>query len=326
MNKPKPYLSKNNFPIDLVYLWVDGFDPKWRAKKNSELTKAGKLAIESTGHFRFDDNDELLFSLRSAEKFAPWLNHIFIVTDKQTPKWLNLRNPKISVVDHSKIMPAAALPTFSSTIIEFFLQNIPNLSQHFIFANDDMLFTAMTNPDYFFTKTGKPIIRANDKKHPQETGSMTIHDENILNSIKMAKNLFGEFNYKWLMSHNIDPYVKSDMIETVKIPQIAKKLKTMLPNHFRDRSNLHRVLFYYFGIAKRGYKIVGRTLWTRLRQALTFHFRDQPVYTENARKWHSRHLLFPKLMCIEDPTDAEIRKSNRLFLQNMFPKKSRFEK
>jgi UDP-N-acetylglucosamine-lysosomal-enzyme len=37
---------------------------------------------------RFRDSNELRFSLRSLERFAPWVRRVFLVTDNQIPKWL----------------------------------------------------------------------------------------------------------------------------------------------------------------------------------------------------------------------------------------------
>lgn len=49
---------------------------------------------------RFEDNEELRYSLRSVERHAPWVRHIFIVTNGQIPSWLNLDNPRVTVVTH----------------------------------------------------------------------------------------------------------------------------------------------------------------------------------------------------------------------------------
>jgi hypothetical protein len=49
------------------------------------------------------DNDEMKFSLRSVEKFAPWVRHIFIVTNGQIPSWLDLSNPRITLVTHEQV-------------------------------------------------------------------------------------------------------------------------------------------------------------------------------------------------------------------------------
>lgn len=43
---------------------------------------------------RYRDSNELRFSLRSLERFAPWVRHIYLVTDNQIPKWLVSINTK----------------------------------------------------------------------------------------------------------------------------------------------------------------------------------------------------------------------------------------
>lgn len=55
---------------------------------------------EDVSASRFEDNEELRYSLRSVEKHAPWVRHIFIVTNGQIPSWLNLDNPRVTVVSH----------------------------------------------------------------------------------------------------------------------------------------------------------------------------------------------------------------------------------
>src|SRR5690606_34829486 len=68
--------------IDLVYLWVDGSDPNWQAKKR-RFTGGLSDNSETNNKGRYVNNDELRYALRSAEKYAPWIRRIFIVTDDQ---------------------------------------------------------------------------------------------------------------------------------------------------------------------------------------------------------------------------------------------------
>ena len=148
----------------MVYLWVDGSDPRWLVKHNACI---GKTEERSTVNCkgRYADNDELKYSLRSVEKYAPWLHKIYIVTDEQTPAWLDTSNPKVCIVDHKDIMPEVCLPCFNSTVIEHFLCKIPGLSEHFLFANDDMFINRPEKPgDFFATErltieriTGRPL-------------------------------------------------------------------------------------------------------------------------------------------------------------------------
>eukprot|EP00058_Branchiostoma_floridae_P023700 XP_002609190.1 hypothetical protein BRAFLDRAFT_125953 [Branchiostoma floridae] len=101
---------------------------------------------------RFEDNEELRYSLRSIERYAPWVRNVYIVTNGQIPSWLNLDNPRLTIVTHSDLFPNAShLPSFSSPAIEAHLHRIPGLSNKFIYLNDDVMFGAEVWPDDFYT-------------------------------------------------------------------------------------------------------------------------------------------------------------------------------
>ncbi|XP_011194356.2 N-acetylglucosamine-1-phosphotransferase subunits alpha/beta [Zeugodacus cucurbitae] len=131
-------------PIDVVYTWVNGSDP---------------LFIESARRYnpnydpaRFDDKNELRYSLRSLEKYAPWVRHVYIVTNGQIPHWLDLSFEKVTVVPHELLTPKPELlPTFSSSAIETFIHRIPNLSQRFLYLNDDIFLGAPLYPEDLYT-------------------------------------------------------------------------------------------------------------------------------------------------------------------------------
>lgn len=102
---------------------------------------------------RFDDKGELKYSLRSIEKYASWIRHIFIVTNGQIPHWLDLENDKLTIVTHEELTVDEILPTFSSVVIETFLHKIPNLSERFIYLNDDIFIGCEIFPDDFYLKS-----------------------------------------------------------------------------------------------------------------------------------------------------------------------------
>uniref|UniRef100_A0A8C4H064 N-acetylglucosamine-1-phosphotransferase subunits alpha/beta n=1 Tax=Dicentrarchus labrax TaxID=13489 RepID=A0A8C4H064_DICLA len=107
---------------------------------------------EDVSASRFEDNEELRYSLRSVERHAPWVRHIFIVTNGQIPSWLNLDNPRVTVVTHQDIFQNNShLPTFSSPAIETHIHRIPGLSQKFIYLNDDVMFGKDVWPDDFYS-------------------------------------------------------------------------------------------------------------------------------------------------------------------------------
>jgi len=85
----------------------------------------GDSFSENLAENRFQDNDELKYSLRSLEKYANWIRNIYLVTNGQIPNWLNMSHPRIRLVTHEDIFPNKShLPTFSSPAIESNLHRI----------------------------------------------------------------------------------------------------------------------------------------------------------------------------------------------------------
>jgi hypothetical protein len=112
---------------------------------------------ESSGEARFRSRDELRYSLRSLHLFAPWVRRVHIVTAGQTPAWLQ-ETPDVRVVDHREILPADALPTFNSHAIETALHRVPDLTEHFVYVNDDVFLARPTRAEQFFTPGGQSAV------------------------------------------------------------------------------------------------------------------------------------------------------------------------
>ncbi|RHY62778.1 hypothetical protein DYB30_002385 [Aphanomyces astaci] len=158
-------------PIDVVYTWVNGSDPRWKREKDhwhrrwkaqiqgdifdetdeSEVFDASAAATEN----RFRDNEELRYSLRSIEMYAPWVRHVYLVTDGQIPNWLNVESPRLTIVPHRSIFANQShLPVFSSPAIEANLDKIPGLSSLFLYFNDDVFLGAPVTPEDFISPSG----------------------------------------------------------------------------------------------------------------------------------------------------------------------------
>jgi hypothetical protein len=138
-------LIKNN-SIDFVITWVDGSDEKWLEEKKKyqpDIDIDASLA-------RYRDFGSLRYLFRSIEKFAPWVRNIFLVTNGQVPRWLNLEHPKVKLVKHSDYIPQEYLPTFSSHPIEWNFHRIEGLSENFVYFNDDVILTDYVKPTDFF--------------------------------------------------------------------------------------------------------------------------------------------------------------------------------
>jgi len=318
-------MDNSDIEIDIVYLWVDGNDPKWRAKKNA-FTGERSDNSEVNNKGRYTNNDELRYSLRSLEKHAPWIRRIFIVTDDQKPGWLNTEHPKIQVVDHTEIMPPESLPCFNSSVIEYFLHRIPGLSEHFLLANDDMFFNANLSPDFFFHTDGYPIVRL--KKKP--FGKWYPHIKSLLKSLvgrklgqyaqkladsaRLVEEKFGRY-YTGVPHHNIDAYLRSDYQKAVE-EVFNVQVKKSQTHRVRTFGDMHRSAFSYYSLAI-GH---GHLRYVDRREAsrILVYKHD---YMQYVQRYH------PKLFCLNDNqhvTDAH-RKKIAPFLQSLFPEKSVFE-
>jgi hypothetical protein len=146
-----------DFPIDVVYTWVDGADPAWQERKAAAHAAVGlgELNEFASNESRFLSRDELRYSLRSLDMYASWVRHVYLVTDDQVPAWLDQTNPKITVVSHRELFgDRGRLPTFNSHAIESQLHHVPGLSDQFLYLNDDFFFGRPVEPRMFFDGNG----------------------------------------------------------------------------------------------------------------------------------------------------------------------------
>ncbi|GAA2260938.1 stealth family protein [Glycomyces scopariae] len=140
------------FPVDVVYTWVDGADHAWRRRRAD--ADHSPYHAESDNDARYVDREELRFSLRSLHLNAPWVRHVYLITDRQRPHWLE-EGPGLTVVDHRDLFDDPdALPTFNSHAIETQLHRIEGLSEHFLYFNDDMFVGRPVGPQMFFEPNG----------------------------------------------------------------------------------------------------------------------------------------------------------------------------
>ncbi len=321
-----------NFPIDLIYLWVDGTDPVWRAKRNCYMPEGSATSIETTSEARWIESNELLYSLRSVERHAPWINHIFIITDCQCPKWLNTDHPKISIIDHRDIISEDALPTFNSCAIESCLYRIPNLSEHFIVGNDDTLFVADVTPSTFFKEDGSPIVRLVrfNRRKAQRRGNYTRVQ---LRMQDLVNEKTGEL-MPLAPHHNFDAYRKSDFEYCVAMMREAWNKTSH--HRFRSDDDMHRSFVALYTVASKRAELrkVGRYnrisgVMGRVEAFMTNQFatdsRCVPIANADYQKVIKKYN--PLMLCVNDGEGATSDDRERMvsFLEARFPEKSSFE-
>ena len=135
------------FPVDLVFTWVDGADPAHVEKRRrferlcAEHEIRPNTRADRQLEARYVDAGEIAFSVESVVRYLPWVRTIFVVTDGQRPPLASrlLASGRVRIVDHRQLVPEEYLPTFNSHVLESCLHRVPGLSEVFLYDNDDYM-------------------------------------------------------------------------------------------------------------------------------------------------------------------------------------------
>lgn len=219
--------------IDFVVSWVDSNDINWQKRMNVQLKEMGKDQL-MIGEERYHDFGFFKYWFRAVEKFAPWVHHVYLVTDHQVPSFFK-SSKKVTVVDHTEFIPEGYLPTFSSSVIELFLDRIPGLSEHFVYFNDDMILNAPVNSNTFFSNNGLPMDSAIPSvlQPASEFDYITFNDALVLNqnfpkNIFFRKNIDKFINYKYGLTNILKamltiPFTNWSSFKIQHIPYALRK-------------------------------------------------------------------------------------------------------
>jgi len=159
--------SQSPYPIDAVILWVDGSDPRLAEKRKRYLNGASGSNHPGAHPTRFSSVNEIRYCVLSIFKFAPFVRNLFIVTDGQDPNLYEdiktifpERLSSLRIVDHKEIFRGYEkyLPTFNSTSIESMVWRIKDLSDNFIYFNDDLFLIREHQPGEWF-RNNRPVLR-----------------------------------------------------------------------------------------------------------------------------------------------------------------------
>lgn len=319
---------KNKIRPDIVYLWVDWSDKEWLEKRKTTYNQMikSKTDIDNLGKYanvdgRFRDNNELLYNLRSLMPFLNEINHIYIVTDKQIPKWLKL-NDKISIVDHRDIFNPYH-QTFSSPAIEANIHNIKNISQNIIYLNDDTFLGPNFNFDEIFNWVKTigffPEKQTDDKNDPNRAHYIQPN---------ISKNILLDMWYD-ISTINTQPLSHSPKIINIKrLKELSQKIPDIFHNTsleiFRTKGNSSIISDLYFRWMLANWDIKISHLNHMLINLWDSNF-DKEV--ESFKKDHNNLVYF----CFNDTLDDEpddhpniIKFKNTM--EELYPQKSIFEK
>mgnify|MGYP003964604409 CR=1 FL=1 len=249
--KRKLKISKDN-NLDLVYSWVDTTDPMWQSKYNSYFQSIDKK--------RHSNHGEIYFSLKTVHKFMPYIRHIFILTDNQKLNHNNIHPTilkKIKYVDHKDIVDKKHLPTFNSTVFEFYLHKIKGLSENFLYSNDDTFVGKHISKKIFFDKQGHLKVHLNKSKaNINEFIASKIHENMSFlnwakNSIKLLLPYIPDPNYMTIHSfYTMNKISNEKAINLIGMKNIEKTFSRKRENINLLPTSFFQIMSVYLGYAK----------------------------------------------------------------------------
>jgi hypothetical protein len=318
--------------IDAVYTWVNGADRAFAESRRRWLMKQSRSpAAEASGMHRFRDNEELRYSLRSLQAYAPWIRRVYIVTNGQVPRWLECENKRVSIVTHDKLFSNLEdLPTFNSNAIEMQLHKIPGLSDRFLYFNDDCFFGRPTCQSDFITPAGGTFVYLESTPVPSFTPMLPVHDKAYCHTQEIASDFSGGQRLIYLPAHCPQLYDRP----------ILEKLNARFDSHYRETSGhrfrderdlVLRILYYSYLLFSEDQKAMGHE--AKLLRYGTESFSFIMMVGRPLKTWRALFSLYrhrSKLFCINDDLrgdlfDPLMLKSFRLLLQSYFPQPSSFE-
>jgi hypothetical protein len=283
-----------DFPIDVVYMWVDSGDLDWQARKASALAALGVDPGPSAANDeRFRDNGELRFSLRSLERYAPWVRRVFLVTDQQIPHWLDTAHPRLEIVDHRELFGGAGrLPSFNSHAIGARLHHIVGLSEHYLHFNDDFFLGRDVAPGLFFQSNGMAnFFLSRSTLELNDPGVAPKHEDARRNVVRLLQRDFGRTPTRAFF-HTPITQRRSTMFELEqRYPEV---FSATWSNQFRDSSDyeinswLHHYYGYLVGKSAIGqvrydyFELSNKAAWTRMKRLLRTRDRDAFCVNDSA--------------------------------------------
>lgn len=230
-----------DFPIDIVFTWVDDQDLKWQEKYSYYKRISQNHGQYATDVARFSNHNELYYSLKSIKKNMGWVNNIYIVVDGQSPSWIN-EFSDVYIIDHKDIISCDYLPTFNSHVIEAHLHLIKDLSEHFIYFNDDVFAARKLLPGHFFRSENISSLFISKKNLIDMSlrGVLTPTLSASMQSRRLIQSKFSKLIDTPLV-HSYVPLTKKNYEHVWQ--DFNKEIHSFLGNKFRTNNDLNLATF-----------------------------------------------------------------------------------
>ena len=320
-----PLIEDVTFDVDVVYTWVDGDDPDWLSRREAALggSPSDHIHEEAASDARYTSFDELRYSLRSLERFADFVRHVYLVTDAQRPVWLVDDHPRLSVVDHRQIFDDhSCLPTFNSHSIESRLHHIPGLSEHYVYMNDDFLFGRRVVASNFFFGNG--IAKFFPSAAMVPSGAIDIHTKPVDMAAMNGRDLVErEFSRRVIRKMRHAPYPQLRTVQLDIERRFPAEVARTTASRVRSQTDLSLASFLHHHVAH----ATGRALPATIRNE--YVDLGRPDLERKLARLASTQTF--DTLCLNDTDSLAVSRATKQrivqsFLETYLPEASSFER
>jgi hypothetical protein len=315
--------------IDAVYLWVDSSTAAFRQAFEAYGPTASQPAdSDAQSENRFRDNGELRFSLRSLERFAPWIRRIYIVTNGEVPKWLVQPHPRVTIIPHDSLfLRKSDLPTFNSNAIELQLHRIPDLSDRFLYFNDDLFLLGAISPDTFLLPGGAQRFFLERRQLHDRTDLGPVHDRAYAYSQQVVDRTLGRHRPRFLPCHVPQIYDKNVIADLERT--FRSDFEITASHRFRSEDDLVLRILYASWILEGHDKQTSEAVSLEPAEYCFVPLGTSAIM--DLRRLLRVALFRPRFFCLND--DVRERSASRqvlkllpAYLRLLYPAKSTYEK
>ena len=315
-------------PIDVVYTWVDDTFPAYRGLLDRYATDRS----HDLNPNRTRDNLEVLrYSLRSLERYAPWVRTVYLVTCRpQVPAWLEVGAAGLRVVHHDAFFQHPEdLPTFSSFAIGTNLHRLPDLSDRYLWLDDDVLFGRPVDLSDFVGSDGRyllwPKLERTQDARLRDRAGLSPWQLSLAQSNDMLDRAFGHAP-RWLLKH-VPLLVERERWREMVERRWPEEFRRTSASRFRARGNvvpehLYPYLLLYEGRAR---------LMSIVESYRRAHYQGvDNILPQQVAQFAFLRWLRPPFLCLNDnfgarPNPAVVWLARR-YLEWAYPTPSRFER
>lgn len=309
-----------NEKIDIVIPFYNDSDKVWREVLYSFMECEGSNDRQVVGEERYRDWENLKYWFRGVEENCKWVNKVFLVvaSESQIPEWLDKSNPKLRIVLHKDYVPSELLPTFNIMTIENYFCKIRDLSNNYVYCNDDYFFLNPTTEEMFFINN-YPVYKDTESKLTKinTNGEDGTFFQILNNGMDLQLKINGDISRWYMLEHLPVPH-KKDFENEIIDKYYEDFINANNKSKFRHKDNFSNHVFL--------------CLYRDMRQYKKFDSYSNSCYVTVTKDTNFNDYKDKDMVCFNDTQvlskEDFIDVKNRMldFLENKFPNKSTFEK